>query len=275
MTLSQRLITYLLLVFTGFIVLYPVSFLILIALNIGDPFEWPPSRLGLNNFAAILDYLGIVFNTLRVCVMATVLALVAEQLFEIDKNVNTVGRVVEKSENPEPNIYVWTLRRGVKFQDGSDLTAEAVKFNLERHITDPKSVRNQDVKDITSVETPDQYTVRVTLKGPFAPFLNKVAGPSSAGTLLSPAAVQRLGENLQRDLTNAGAGAFKFREWQRDTQIAVERNETYWKKDASGGPTWTGSSSRSSPTRTCALPTSRPATRTCSRPTRRRRMWPT
>ncbi|MER3407360.1 MAG: hypothetical protein C4292_00620 [Nitrososphaera sp.] len=77
MTLSQRLITYLLLVFTGFIVLYPVSFLILIALNIGDPFEWPPSRLGLNNFAAILDYLGIVFNTLRVCVMATVLALVA------------------------------------------------------------------------------------------------------------------------------------------------------------------------------------------------------
>jgi peptide/nickel transport system substrate-binding protein len=166
---------------------------------------------------------------------STVLALVAEQLFEIDKDVNTVGRVVEKSENPEPNVYVWTLRRGIKFQDGSDLTAEAVKFNLERHINDPKSVRNQDVKDVTSVETPDQYTVRVTLKGPFAPFLNKVAGASSAGTVLSPAVVQRLGENLQRDLTNAGAGAFKFREWQRDTQIAVERNETYWKKDATGG----------------------------------------
>lgn len=163
---------------------------------------------------------------------STVLSFVAEALYEIDKDANTVPRVIEKAENPEPNIYLWTLRKGIKFQDGTDLNAEAVKFNLQRHIDDPKSVRNQDVKDITSMETPDANTLKVTLKGPFAPFPNKVTG--GAGTLLSPAVVQKLGENLQRDLTGAGAGAFKFKEWQRDTQIVVERNDTYWRKDTDG-----------------------------------------
>jgi len=161
-----------------------------------------------------------------------VISLVGESLYEIDKEGNTAGRIVQKTENPEPNVYVWSLRPGVKFQDGTDVNAEAVKFNIQRHIDDPKSVRNQDVKDVTSIETPDANTVRATLKGPFAPFPNKLSG--AAGTLYSPAAVQKLGENLQRDLTGAGAGAYKLTEWSRDTSITLDRNDTYWKKDGDG-----------------------------------------
>ena len=52
--------------------------------------------------------------------------------------------------------------------------------------------------------------------------------------MLSPTAVEKLGENLQRDLTGAGSGAFKFTQWQKDTQIVLERNPDYWKKDADG-----------------------------------------
>ena len=59
-----------------------------------------------------------------------------------------------------------TLRKGIKFQDGTDLNAEAVKFNLDRHSNDPKGTRLQDVKDITSIETPDPQTVKITLKAP-------------------------------------------------------------------------------------------------------------
>jgi peptide/nickel transport system substrate-binding protein len=165
---------------------------------------------------------------------STVLALVSEGLYEVDKDANTVPRVIEKAENPEPNVYVWTLRRGIKFQDGTDLDAEAVKFNINRHVQDEKSVRHQDVKDITAIDTPDPSTVKVTLKQPYAPFPTKLTIGSSAGTLLSPTAVQKLGDNLQRDLTDAGAGAFKFVQWQRDTQVTVQRNDTYWKKAADG-----------------------------------------
>lgn len=159
---------------------------------------------------------------------STALAFVAEGLYEIDPKANTTLRVAEKLENPMPNVYVWTLRKGIKFQDGTDLNAEAVKFNIQRHIDDTKSVRNQDVKDVTAIETPDAGTVKVTLKNPFAPFPNKLNG--GAGTLLSPAVIQKLGENLQRDLTGAGAGPFKFKEWKRDTEITFERNESYWLK---------------------------------------------
>jgi peptide/nickel transport system substrate-binding protein len=164
---------------------------------------------------------------------ASVLNNVADTLYEIDRTGNVVGRLVERTENPQPNVYVWHLRRGIKFQDGTDFNGEAVKFNLERHLNDQRSVRHQDVKDITSIELADPYTVRVTLREAYAPFPSKLTG--GAGYMLSPAAVQRLGEALQRDLTDAGSGPFRFTEWRRDTSITLERNPNYWLKDAAGG----------------------------------------
>src|SRR5919204_2315284 len=157
---------------------------------------------------------------------AAVQVNVVDSLFEIDRDGNVVGRLVEKTENPQPNEYVFTLRQGVRFHDGTALNAEAVKFNLQRHLDDPRSVRHQDVKDITAIETPDPSTVRITLKAPFAPFPVKLT--FGAGYILSPAAVQRLGESLQRDLTGAGSGAFQFVEWKKDTSVTLERNPDYW-----------------------------------------------
>jgi peptide/nickel transport system substrate-binding protein len=164
---------------------------------------------------------------------SAVLSMTVESLYDIDKDGNPAGRVIEKIENPQANIYVWSLRKGIKFQDGTDLNAEAVKFSLERQINDEKSVRRQDVKDITSIETPDPYTVKVTLKAPFVPFANKLSGVG-AGAVLPPATVQKLGDNLQRDLTGVGGAAFKFVEWKRDTSVTVERSDTFWRKDADG-----------------------------------------
>src|SRR3954452_9073417 len=82
---------------------------------------------------------------------SSVMNQVLDTLYEIDKDGKAAGRLIEKTDNPQPNVYVWTIRKGIKFHDGTDLDAEAVKFNLQRHIDDPKSVRNQDVRDITSM----------------------------------------------------------------------------------------------------------------------------
>jgi peptide/nickel transport system substrate-binding protein len=161
-----------------------------------------------------------------------ILNQVVDTLYELDKDGKPVGRLIEKSENPQPNVYVWSIRKGIKFHDGTDLNAEAVKFNLQRHLDDSKSVRYGDVRDITSIEVVDPYTVRVTLKGPFSPFMFKLIG--GAGYILSPTAIQKLGDTLPRDLTGAGSGPYKFTSWQKDTQIVVDRNQTYWKKDAAG-----------------------------------------
>jgi peptide/nickel transport system substrate-binding protein len=161
-----------------------------------------------------------------------VIGLVSNSLYKVDDTGQVVGSLVEKTDNPQPNVYVLTLRKGIKFQDGTDVNAEAVKFNLERHINDPKATTSQDVKDITSIETPDPLTVKITLKGPFAPFLSKLT--TGAGYIYSPAAVQKLGDNLPRDLTGAGSGPYKFVSWQPDNQIVLERNPDYWGKDADG-----------------------------------------
>jgi len=162
-----------------------------------------------------------------------VMAQVVESLFDVDKDGKIVGRLVEKSENPEPLVHVWTLRQGVKFTDGSNFDSEAVKFNIERHRNpDNKSVRAQDVKDIVSIETPGPFTVKITLKAPDRSFNEKFA--TNTGRMLSPKAVATLGEGLQRNLANAGTGPFKFGKWDKDTQVVVERNPDYWQKDNDG-----------------------------------------
>src|SRR5579859_3112256 len=161
-----------------------------------------------------------------------VIGLVADSLYKVDDKAQVVGSLVAKTDNPQPNVYIMTLRPGIKFQDGTDLNSEAVKFNLERNINDPKATTIQDVKDITAIDTPDPLTVKITLKGPFAPFLSKLT--NGAGFVLSPTAVQKLGDNLPRDLTGAGSGPYKFTSWQPDNQIVLDRNPDYWGKDADG-----------------------------------------
>ncbi len=156
----------------------------------------------------------------------------ADTLFEVDDKGQVVGRLVEKTENPEPNVYVFTLKQGIKFQDGTPLDSAAVKFNIERHINDPKATTSQDVKPITDIETPDPQTVQITLSAPFAPFTSRLT--TGVGYMLSPTAVQKLGDNLQRDLTGAGSGPFKFVSWEPDNQIVLERNPDFWGKDADG-----------------------------------------
>ena len=161
-----------------------------------------------------------------------IIGLVSNSLYKVDEKGDVVGELVEKTENPQPNVYVMTLHKGIKFQDGTDLNAEAVKWNLDRHRNDPKATTIQDVKDITSIETPDPVTVKITLNAPFAPFPSKLV--TGAGYMQSPAAVQKLGDNLQRDLTGAGSGPYKFVSWQKDISIILERNSDYWEKDADG-----------------------------------------
>jgi peptide/nickel transport system substrate-binding protein len=161
-----------------------------------------------------------------------ILSLVTDPLFEINDQGQVVGRLVEKTENPEPNVYVFTLKQGIKFQDGTPLDSAAVKFNIERHINDPKATTIQDVKPITSIETPDPQTVKITLSAPFAPFTSRLT--AGVGYMLSPTAVQKLADNLQRDLTGAGSGPFKFVSWEPDNQIVLERNPDFWGTDADG-----------------------------------------
>ncbi|MFP3740345.1 ABC transporter substrate-binding protein, partial [Burkholderia sp. SIMBA_019] len=83
----------------------------------------------------------------------------------------------------------------VKFQDGTDFNANAVKANFDR-VTDPanKLKRYNMFNRIEKTEVVDPYTVKITLKAPFSAFVNVLAHPSAV--MISPDALKKYGKDI-------------------------------------------------------------------------------
>src|SRR5690348_15872272 len=88
------------------------------------------------------------------------------------------------------------------------------------------------MSDVETMDVTDPYTLKVTLKAPFAPFLANLV--DRAGLMLSPKAIQAGGADFSRKPVGAGTGAFKFVEWLNNDHMTMELNPNYWKKDAAG-----------------------------------------
>lgn len=156
-----------------------------------------------------------------------------DALVAIDTNLKIIPALAESWETPDPKTYIFHLRKDVKFHDGTDFNADAVKFNLNRYLTDPKSVRAPEINSIQTIDTPDPYTVKLSLKAPFSPLLANLV--DRAGMMLSPKAIQTLGNDaIAQKPTGAGTGPFRFVEWLKDDHITLDRNPNYRKKDAAG-----------------------------------------
>ena len=128
-------------------------------------------------------------------------------------------------------VYTFALRDGVKFHDGSDFNAEAVKFNFDRmldenhphHDTGPFPLAFF-FSAVNSVDVIDPMTVRFTLNAPYAPFLSNLAYPT--GLIVSPTSVETHASEVGRN--PSGTGAFKFVEWRSNEAVVVEANPDYW-----------------------------------------------
>jgi peptide/nickel transport system substrate-binding protein len=127
---------------------------------------------------------------------------------------------------PDQRSVVIRLRPGVKFQDGEPLNAEAVKFNIQRHITTPGSFRKTEIGQISSVDVVNDLTVRLNLSEPLVPLL--AALTDRAGMMVSPKAAQALGDKL--GTRPVCAGPFRFVERVAQGKIVLERFADYWDK---------------------------------------------
>ncbi|MFM1654316.1 ABC transporter substrate-binding protein [Brevibacillus sp. B_LB10_24] len=153
--------------------------------------------------------------------------LLFDHLVRYDKDGQVVGQLAEKWETSEDG-KTWTfyLHEGVKYHDGSDLTAEDVKFNFDR-IKDPQtaSPRASDLEIIDSIEAKDQTTLVFHLKEPFAAFIDKciIINPT---LIASPKALKEYG----KDFTShpVGTGPYKFKEWVTGDKVVLEANPDYY-----------------------------------------------
>jgi len=155
-----------------------------------------------------------------------------DSLVAIDKDLKIIPSLAESWQTPDPKTYIFKLRQGVKYHDGTDFNADSVKWNIERYLTDKRSLRGPEIGFVQTVEAMDPYTVKFNLKAPFAPLLASLV--DRAGMMVSQKAAEAGGIDFTRKPLGGGTGAFKFVEWVKDDHIALERNANYWKKDASG-----------------------------------------
>src|ERR671937_3189703 len=89
-----------------------------------------------------------------------------EPLVTLDVKLGIRPGLAESWQQPDPKTYVFKLRRGVKFHDGTDFNAEAARFNFNRMKTEPKSVRKGETANIESVEAVDSHTLPPNLRRP-------------------------------------------------------------------------------------------------------------
>jgi len=104
-------------------------------------------------------------------VSAKAAQVIFNNLMTLDDHLRVVPDLAERLENPEPTRYVVTLRRGVKFHDGHELTSADVVYTF-RGFLDPTfiSPRKGAYRGVKAVDALDRYTVAFTLKEPFGSF---------------------------------------------------------------------------------------------------------
>jgi peptide/nickel transport system substrate-binding protein len=156
-----------------------------------------------------------------------------DSLVTVDEKLEIKPGLAESWDTSDPKTVVFKLRQGVKFHDGTEFNAEAVRWNIQRILDDKTSPRNSELSTVASVEVVDPSTVKFNLKEPFAPLLSLLV--DRAGMIVSPAAAEKGGQDFTRNPIGGGTGPFKFVEWKKDERISLERNTEYWRKDKDGG----------------------------------------
>lgn len=147
-----------------------------------------------------------------------------EGLVDLDKHANLVPGLAESWEiTPDGRVYTFHLRRGVKFHSGDELTAEDVKASFE-HAMDKKTgaYYRTNLDLVETIEIPDRYTVRVSLKKASTPFLSNIYG-----SLIPVVSRKSL---LTLDTNPVGTGPFVFEEWEQGLYLRLRRFKDYWKQ---------------------------------------------
>lgn len=137
--------------------------------------------------------------------------------------------------------FTFKLREGVKFHNGREMTAEDVKYSLDR-VTNPKTqspgagffgsiagfdaISSGQTEALEGVKVIDPYTVEITLSRPDATFLH-VMGLNFA-SVVAHEAIEEAGVDFGK--TAMGTGAFKLGEWTIGQRLVFEKNEDYWRE---------------------------------------------
>lgn len=147
-------------------------------------------------------------------------------LVKYDKDIRIVGDLAERWDiSPDGKTITFHLRKGVKWHDGVEFTAEDCLFTYHR-LVDPKVATpyGSSYMDVRRADIVDRYTFRVTYTEPFSPALESWGMGIIPKHLLD-------GKDINTDPFNRnpiGTGPFKFKEWIAGQKIVLEANDEYF-----------------------------------------------
>lgn len=162
---------------------------------------------------------------------------VLETLVKCEKEGNQILPCLAESWNSSEDGLTWVfkLRQGIRFHDGTALNADAVVFNFHRWM-----YTNNTYHDgtfiywnyifggypglVESVTRLSDYSVEIKLNKPYAPFLNALTMPAFG--ISSPEAIIKYKGYLYEH--PVGTGPFIFMRWERNNSIILVRNDDYW-----------------------------------------------
>ena len=153
------------------------------------------------------------------------LHLVYDSLIDVDDTLNPTPAIAESWEQESPTSYLFTIRSGVKFSNGADVTVADVVGSLKR-VQDPATASwwLRPMGQIEDVAAVGDTQVRITLKVPHAPLLAALAATMCSILPMS------LIENGELDVTKdmLGSGPYRIVSHEQDENWVVERNPHYY-----------------------------------------------
>ena len=173
--------------------------------------------------------------------------LIYGALMRVNDKLEAVPDLAEKVDvSADATTYTFTLRKGINFSDGQPLTSKDVRFTFERavdkraatywrgrllDIQGATEYGDQQAQTISGLETPDDYTVKMTLRRPDSTFLLTLGDFSGLSILpehtLRDVAPDQLQPHPFSLNPSVSAGAFQFVQYQTDQYAELKRNDSY------------------------------------------------
>lgn len=151
---------------------------------------------------------------------------VYESLTGYNARTEIIPALAASWETPDPKTYIFHLRQGVKFHDGSELTGDDVAYSIERGY-DPKvaSPWRSLTSAIKQIKVKDKYTVEIDLSNTYPGLLGALAALRNTGIMPKDFASKH-----NTKLEAIGTGPFRLAEYVPTDHLTYQRNTSYWDK---------------------------------------------
>ena len=150
------------------------------------------------------------------------IANIFDRLIETDEQLNIVPGLAESWEQVSPTELKFTLRKGVKFQNGEELTSEDVKYTLEN--AKKSSKIGTLYSAIDTVETPDKYTAIIKTSAPSGSLIHHLTHITAS---ILNKNYYETGEKINHE--PIGTGAYSLAEWKPGSYMTLKKNENYFR----------------------------------------------